>query len=600
MSIILPDWNHYDPSIGAFFASGQEALRAVEEMAPQVLALDTETPSVSDPFTIKCVTAAWYRPDGAIQTVILDPLRKPQDRDAVRVIMDKAHQVVLHNSSFDVPGLTANGLMDLDQISKVTDTLIYARMAYPDTLHKKGLGFLAAELLGMAEYSGGMARAFAAAGYKSGAEGFFKMDIDSPIYRKGAMADTVATLLLLRPIKEACWDNLTNHPFESHGAPDPVSLMEREQLVNQIMLRRSARGLAVDIPYLHKYRDQVHGEIMRAEDTLNVANIRPGNGNDLMAVIDEMGDLPSGWPRTPGGKLSSAKGHLEKLDHPLAKAHRVVAGSGKIITYLEQVESRSHTTGRLHPQVNILGASATGRMAYTEPPLQQFAADARPIITDDGQGLTSLDWSQIEPVTMANMAKDLQFLAPFEAGEDLYGPIQLACGLPGDKGRKVAKVVLLATMYGQGITELAKTIKHSQESAQQIKRQMLSAMPLTAQFMGRISAVADAHGKVITVSGRVLSVPSFHGEVAAYKGVNYTCQGSAYDVLAETIVAAEKAGLGKHIQLAMHDELIVDTEAAADIEQIMRKPPEDLVRWSQRVPVLRTDRADMGHAWASV
>lgn len=597
--MLIPDRNDYDPLLGAWFATGSCARDVVQELREQPVAVDTETPSVQDPFTIKCFTAAWERPDGSVQTILLDPLRRPDDMHAARQVIARASSLILHNSSFDIPGIVAAGMMTLDQIAKVQDTLIHARLALPDTMERKGLGALCVRYLGLAEMADGMGRAFKAAGYKSTAEGFAKMDIDAPIYRFGAMADTVATLRLLGPIIDAAVDQLTDHPFEKYGHADRASAMEvieREQLVNRVMLRRSVRGLAVDVEYLDRYRERVEGESLRAEAVLNGAGIRPGNGNDLMAAIDAAGDLPAGWPRTPTGRLKADKASLAGLAHPLADAHREVAHSSKVLGYLEKVAARSRVTGRLHPQVGVLGASATGRMAYSEPELQQFPAEARGIITDDGQGLTSVDWAQIEPVTLANMAHDVEFLAPFEAGEDLYEPIQRAAGV----GRKVAKVVLLATMYGQGEAKLAATIGRTPEAAQQIKRQMLAAMPGCAAFMGRIGQVAESFGKVITVSGRILTIPEFNGKRSTHKGVNYVVQGSALDILHETIVACEKAGLGDHLQLAMHDELVVDTEVAGEVERIMQTPPAALVRWAERTPVLRTDRADMGHSWKSV
>lgn len=596
--MILPDWNDYFPALHAFLACGEvKTAEALRELRPgATVAIDIETPGVSDPFTIKCVTAAWHIEGGMVQSVILDPLRNSADRYAVRSIMERAGVLVLHNSSFDVPGLVATQLMTEAEIAKVADTIVYARMAYPDTLMKKSLEALSVRLLRVEEMSGGMDRAFAAAGYKSRAQGFASMDIDSPIYRFGAMADTVCTLRLLDEIREEAVNRLLNHPFDKYGITDPAEAIvtaEEQQEVNRVMLRRSARGLAVNLEYLDSYREQVEGGVMRAEALLSGSGVRPGNGNDLMAAIDKMGDLPGNWPRTPTGRLKADKANLEKLAHPLADAHREVAHGNKVIGYLEKVVARSRFTGRLHPQVNVLGASATGRMAYGEPELQQFPEEARPIIVCDGQGLTSLDWSQIEPVTLANMAHDIGFLAPFEAGADLYEPIQRAAGIE----RKTAKVVLLATMYGQGEAKLARTIGQSPEAASQIKRQMLAAMSESAKLMGKISQVAATYGIVITVGGRILTVPQFDGEYAAYKGVNYTVQGSAYDILAWTILEAERRGLGQHIQLAMHDELVVDTPVAAEIEEIMRTPPPALIRWAERVPVLRTDRADLGHTW---
>lgn len=598
--VSVPSFRHYDPVLGTWMSTGDAALEIMRGAEwDQPVAVDIETPSVEDSFTIKCVTATWVGRDGARESVLLDPMRDGDHLRAAREMFSRARALVLHNAAFDVPGLVAAEIMTLADIDKVQDTLVYARLAYPDTFVGKSLGALSAKLLGLDEMAGGMEAAFAAAGYKNKAQGFREMDIDTPIYRAGAMADTAATLMVRTPLIDAAVLQLTDHPFDTHGLTErgqALELIEREQIVNRVMLRRSARGLAVDVEYLDRYRGEVEEELRRSELLLHNADIRPGNGGDLMAAIESAGELPENWPRTPTGRLKADKGNLEGLDHPLARAHREVAHGSKILGYLEKVVARSRVTGRLHPMVGVLGASATGRMAYSSPELQQFPAEARAIITDDGQGLTSVDWSQIEPVTLANMARDLKFVEPFEAGEDLYEPIQRAAGVD----RKTAKVVLLGTMYGQGTTRLAATIGHTYESAAQIKRQLFAAMPESAKFMGRISDVASNHGCVPTLSGRILPIPTFNGERAAHKGVNYVVQGSALDVLHETIVAVERAGLGDHIQLAMHDELVVDTEVAREVEQIMQTPPEALCRWAGRVPILRTDRADMGSAWASV
>lgn len=193
---------------------------------------------------------------------------------------------------------------------------------------------------------------------------------------------------------------------------------------------------------------------------------------------------------------------------------------------------------------------------------------------------------------MAAMAQDAQFIDPFEAGADLYEPIMRSCGID----RPLAKVVLLATMYGQGVNSLARRIKHTPESAQQIRKQMLSAMPKCARFMAKTVDIARQYGKTCTAGGRILQVDP----QVTYKAVNYLCQGSAYDVLAATIVEMHRRGIDDRIQLAMHDEVVVDSEVADEVREIMLTPPAFLERWAGRTPVLRTDMADMGHVWQKV
>lgn len=601
-------WN--DPVLGARLNTGAEALRAVERFvgtAPGTIpiAADIETPGLDRSFEINCVTAAWNIPGTRqTETVLLDPARDPVAHRAVRDLFGHAAGLIFHNGAFDIPPLHHAGLMDRDAVRRVIDTVVLARFAMPEPPpygQGKKLEQLATLLLGWTDSKGGMERAFKAAGYKTNTAGFEGMDIDVPIYRFGAMADTVATLRLEPILRDMALTWTTDHPFVNTYAAASTRAEAEEKLlvqetVHRVMLWRSARGLNVDRDYLTRYQEEVDVERNLAVAELAAHGLEGGTGKGaaLVKYLAGRGELPMPWPRTPGGALRATKADLDALAeiNSLAGAQRKLATIEKVMVYLDKVDRQASVTGRCHPQVAVLGASATGRMSYGSPELQQFPAPARPVLCDDGQGLTSLDWSQIEPVTMANMAKDEAFLVPFEAGEDLYGPIMRSCGID----RPTAKVVLLATMYGQGIAKLALTIGHTEESAAQIRRQMFNAMKRCESWMARVQEIAFQYGRTITVGGRILPVDS--GGV--FKAVNYTIQGSAYDILAHTIVEMDRRGIGDHLQLAMHDEVVVDTEVAEEVQQIMLTPPPFLVTWAERIPVLRTDRADMGSAWAKV
>lgn len=604
----VPSRSWHDPVLGATLATGQDARLAVGELLYRTevgtvqLAADIETPGLDRNFEINCVTAAWEQPGGGVVAVLLDPARSTADHALVREMFSHAGHLIFHNAAFDVPPLHHAGLAGRAEIDKIIDTVVLARFAMPEPPpfgQPKTLTALATKFLGWGESKGGMERAFKAAGYKTIQAGYEGMDIDSPIYRFGAMADTVATLALEPVLRAMCVAWATDHPFvHSYGAAstagEALAQLGIQETVHRVMLRRSAVGLNVDRAYLDRYAEQVDVERNLAIAELAVHGLEGGTGKGaaLVRYLAERGELPQPWPRTPKGALRATKADLDALDHPVAHAQRRLATIEKVMGYLAKVDRQASVTGRCHPQVGVLGASATGRMAYGSPELQQFPAEARPVICDDGQGLTSIDWSQIEPVTMALMAKDHEFLAPFEAGADLYEPIMRSCGI----ARPTAKIVLLATMYGQGIAKLARTIGHTEESAAQIRRQMFNAMKRCERWMFRVQDVATATGVTITAGGRILPVDS--GGV--YRAVNYTVQGSAYDVLAHTICEMERLGIADHLQLAMHDEVVVDTAVAAQVQQIMLTPPPFLIEWAERVPVLRTDRADLGHAWAKV
>ncbi|MBV9923164.1 MAG: hypothetical protein JOY78_20255 [Pseudonocardia sp.] len=590
--------------LDAYLHTGAEALDVIAYSMPRGLdvAIDIETPGIDRAFEINCVTAAWTTPaDGCTIAVLLDPCRSYQDQLAAADVLLFAGRLILHNAPFDIPALVHHELLSLRNVNKVVDTLLLARLAYPNTFDaqtgRKDLTSLTTRLLGITELADGMARAFRAAGYRTNTAGYEGMDIDSPVYRHGAMADTIATLRLEPILRDACRTLLTDHPFVHYGAQSRAQadeLIATQETVHRVMLRRSARGLNVDRDYLHTYAKQVDLQRDRATELLADAGLVGGAGKSVKLVehLAQRGELPMPWPRTPTGRLRATKDDLATLDHPLAAAQRTLAETDRVMGYLVKVDNQAAVTGRCHPQVGTLGASQTGRMSYSYPELQQFPADARPIIIDDGQGLTSIDWSQIEPVTMALMAKDETFLRPFEAGEDLYAPIQRAAGID----RPLAKVVLLATMYGQGVTSLAASINHTVEGAAQIRRQMLAAMPASARWMTKVAGIAERYGRVITAGGRILPVDA--GGV--FKAINYVVQGSAYDVLAHTIVQMERARLGDELMLAMHDEVVVSAPVADEVRQIMLTPPEFLVKWAGRTPVLRTDLEHLGHGWAKV
>jgi len=597
----VPDSSWFDPVLNATLHTGYDAREQVAALRSGLtIAVDIETPGLAT-FDVNCVTAAWHD-GGGVHAVLLDPSDATQWALIADLIV-RAGKLVLHNSPFDVPILHHQGLISKDSINKVTDTLITARMAIPDPYVSKSLSACVQRWLGVTELKGGIETAFKAAGFPTQQAGYENMTIDSPIYRLGAMADTVMTLRLLPEVTIAAINWLTEHPFAESGATNAAqarALIDHQQTVNRVMLRRSAVGLAVDRDYLVRYIERVETERQRAEALLAGAGLTGGAGKaaGLIRYLRDRGELPQPWPTTPKGAPRATKADLDGLNHPLAQAQRTLAESDKILSWLGKVDAQAALTGRCHPQCNVLGASQSGRMSYSHPELHQFSEHARPIIADDGQGLTSIDWSQIEPVTMSLMARDAEFLAPFEAGADLYEPIQRACGVE----RKIAKKVLLATMYGQGVTSLSREIGHTVESAAQIRRQMFLAMPRCAQWMTKVTTVAETYRRVITAGGRILSVPidARDGSAMTFRSVNHVVQGSAYDVLAHTIVAMEEAGMGDHLQLTMHDEVVVDTEVATDVRKIMETLPPFLERLAGRSAHLRTDSADMGHQWLQV
>lgn len=604
----VPDSTDWSPALNAWHHTGDnatEAAAAILTEAPRATGWDIEAAGLGPAsFTIRCVTVSWDASDGT-HVVLLDP-RRDTHRDVIRRLSGWTEILVFHNSTYDIPPLYQNGLVPLEALTKVWDTVIAARMAFPDNTVQKGLEALASrdDLLALAPGDVKMASAFTAAGWSRQADGWAHADIDMAMYRLGAMADTVVTLRLAPVILEKVVKWITSNPLTPTevSADTAYELVDREQEVNRTMLRRSALGILVDTDYLATYTENNAVALDKARTVLEDVGLDPAAGNLgslLVRHLEATGELPGNWPRTKTGALSSAKAHMAALeDHRLAVAHRKVADLSKVLGYLEKVKTSAGITGRVHPQVGILKAT-TGRMAYSLPELQQFNADARPILVpDQGKDWTSIDWSSIEPVVVANAAGDHEFLAGFnDHGADLYAPITESAGVT----RKVAKVVVLAAMYGQGRALLASNLGVTEDKAVEIQNNVFAAMPKTRTFLDALRVTGDRTGLTMTADKRLLPIPKDPaGKTMGYKATNYFTQGSAYSVMAESIVAIERAGLGDSIYLSMHDELVVDTEAATEVQKIMETPPLWLEEFTGNRVVLRTDANPLNGAWRYV
>lgn len=612
----VPSLSFSVPSLTAVLHTGADALACVQQYCattPGPIAVDIEAAGLgAKAFTVKCVTLAFSLPTDsdtyATQAVLLDP-RDNQQAACVRQALEHACQagqpLRMHNAAYDWPVLVNYGLAAASMATCVYDTIVTARMAYPDRTISKSLEALATrpELLDMPASDVSMAAAFKAAGYRTQAQGWAEMDIDSPVYRIGAMADTVVTLRLADAVHKAAVDWLTGNPFTDVSVDTAQGLISREQTTNQTMLAVSARGLKVDTEYLDTYQQQHSADYDNAASVLVDAGLDPAAGNlgaKVVEYLSQRGQLPADWPVTATGKAKADKKAMARLgSHPLAQAQQKVASLSKVTGYLTKVSAYAAVTGRVHPQVAILGASATGRMAYSEPELQQFPADARGILVPDTtSGWVSIDWSSIEPVVVANCAGDRDFLAPFNNdGADLYAPIVANAGVD----RKTAKVVLLAAMYGQGRALLASNLGVDENTAVEIQSRVFESMPATKKFLDVLRVTGDSYGETMTADMRRLPVPvDPAGRVMGYKATNYFTQGTAYSVLSQAINTLQSKGLADAIYLAMHDELVVDAAAAGEVKQVMEQAPEWLESFAGHSVVLRTDSNPLPGRWAYV
>lgn len=587
---------------------------------------------------LKAVSIAVADEDDAY-AVVLDP-RDARQRRMIRWAYQTAHErgleLVLHNSTFDVPNLHLyrpdgeDGLFHRDWCASVVDNLIYARLAWPGDTVSRGLGALSERYLGLSD-GAPIEALFKVNGWRNKVEGYYHADIDNPTYLLGNALDALTTAMLLPIVRDAALSTLTdNHPFSTWGVQgaDARALRDREQVINRMTLRRACRGLRIDEDYYTAYLDAVTADQDRRAAELTAVGVRPSNTADLSRWADAAGLLGDDWPMNKTGPKMD-KTHQATLaardPSGIAATFRTHKQTAKDLTdYLGKVHELAvtdpHGDARIHPVTNLL-AAVTGRTSMGNPPLQQFSGidpkDPRKgsllgssgfvdegargiIIAERGERLVSIDWSQIEPVLFANIAGDLDALAGYESGErDFYTDL----GTLAKIDRKGAKTALLAQLYGQGVSSLAERLHVDEETARTYVAAVWTALPASRRLAQRYRRIGEQHRQVFTLSGRILPIPMMRnrktGEwgVGTHLAVNYPTQGGAYDVLAESLVRIDAAGLGDALYFTLHDETVVAEDAAHDVQQIMQTPPERLCQLAKRTPILRTDLQLMPERW---
>lgn len=557
------------------------------------IAVDIETAGLGrDMWDLRAVTV------GTTDEVhVLDPVTQ---RAAIVDALAAATTMVFHNSPFDVPVLTALGFMRIDDVERVHDTIIDVRMIDPSDHGGHGLASSAVRHLGLdyERIKRQAASSWREVTARTKAEMFKRSGLHSEAYVIYAAGDVLVTARLYNAMPAALARAVADHPFKHSG--DWRALRDREQTVNRVLLRRSCLGIGSDFEVIDEIRGELRGRAADADAVLSGfgvdTSLTPVKVKEAAVdVLEQLGLLPAGHPHLANGRPSAAKTALARVHHPVVDALTVRSQAhGFDDRYLASVEGHSFN-GRVHPQVAVCIAR-TGRMSYGSPAIQQFPPGVRRMLRFD-TAATSMDWSSVEPVFFGNVVGETGMVERFEAGGDLYQPIADLAGVD----RPTAKVILLAQLYGQGATELGRRLELAPEAAKALIDKVLEPLPMIRKGIRALRNLGNAHGKVQTLSRRVIPVEldprSGNHEYFGYKAVNYYIQGSCLDLLHEVIAAIHGAGMASCVYAAMHDELVVDSAVADDVERLMLTPPAAFCELAGRVPVLRVGRTELGHHW---
>ena len=213
---------------------------------------------------------------------------------------------------------------------------------------------------------------------------------------------------------------------------------------------------------------------------------------------------------------------------------------------------------------------AAGRMT-AQNGLHNLPAPLRPaVVAEPGHVFVRADLGQIEPRVLAVVSGDRAFAAATRA-DDLYAPVAAKLGIE----RKVAKVAVLAAMYGQRSGAAGRALGDLER-----------AYPVAMGLLDEAYASGVARRPLRTFGGRRINLDSaWPGSDEGGRGRfarNAVIQGSAAELFKAwaATVRHVTAPMDAQIVLCLHDELLLQTpeDRADEVAQAVGRCLDDSAR----------------------
>lgn len=288
--------------------------------------------------------------------------------------------------------------------------------------------------------------------------------------------DTWFTPQLVPPLRAELQSNGQWESFQEWTVPFCEAIVDMQ-----------VRGLRLDKGALHEYRRNVNRElhesdrvVLAADSSGELGRATPKSPNGIGSpkrlsrfLFEELHLKPlkktsKGLDSTDQEALYRILRDLRKKDEP----HRPVLEALFHRSRLKTIRSRYLTLqadndGRVRPVVKMT-ATKTWRLAYADPPLQQFPREARHVLVPEpGHVFLSFDKSQLEARILAYLSGDQLSIDVFESGgnvhaknaQDLFGWTPAEWAALDELVRKGAYNFGKAFLYGISYGGQAETMK---------------------------------------------------------------------------------------------------------------------------------------------
>jgi DNA polymerase I len=393
---------------------------------------------------------------------------------------------------------------------------------------------------------------------------------------------------------------------EALEARELTDLYERvERPLVRVLARMEDAGVKIDRDFLESLRAElaqsceelVHRIHAHAGEEFNV-NSTP----QLRQVLfEKLGLAPV--KKTKTGPSTDADS-LQKMveEHPiiedLLRYREVEKLRG---TYAEALPPLIGEDGRIHATFKQTDTT-TGRISSENPNLQNVpvrTADGREMrrafIAEDGCGLLTADYSQIELRVLAHLTDDPGLIEAFSRSADIHTTTAaMVFGVDerdvDPSQRRFAKVVNFGLAYGMEAYGLGQRLGVPTEEAREILDNYFASFPSVKEFMDTTVREAKQRGYTTTIFGRrrqitELSSDNFRiRQMGERMAQNAPVQGSAADVFKLAMVeldrALEEGDFRSRMILTVHDELVLEVpfEERERIEPLVQDVMESVCK----------------------
>ena len=479
---------------------------------------------------------------------------------ALEILKSWEGNIALHNSAFDLKFLQLHAGWEVPW-NRIHDTMIMAQIMYPGK--PAGLKELSAKYV---DPRANIGEKYLKQAFKDNDWTWDTVPIYEPAFCNYSAIDPIITTYL--------WDHLRADLVY----PKVFSI---EMAARALHTQMEIRGMRLDVDYTVRMEKELSEEVEQkkkwAQDNWGI-NIM-SNAQLAKFLADDLGAEFTHFSDKTGAP-SVNKAQLAKFSATGDETIRAVVGfvedaksKQKIAnTYFKNYREMA-VEGIIHPSINTLGASTTGRSSSSNPnaqnlPSKDYLVRDAFIADNEDHEIWSIDYSSAELRMLAHFSEDPGMIDAFRRVDNLDEDFFTTLGKDiyhdknfdrSDPRRKLVKSFLYGTVYGSGVPKMAETTGESVETMQKVSDSFFKTYPKVRQFMDDVIALGEHRASVEkipyiqfpTTGRRLVTEPG-----TEYRLVNYLLQGQCAEWTKRALIDLDQADLSQYVKLVVHDEYI--------------------------------------------